>query len=163
MLQVILLIENTRNDEPTRRFCRIKPIFECFQDATEAFLHIEIQVCFHCVHGAAHCLRCCLSRRGQKAPQIPVRLQMFGFCTNFSVYGISKNEDTLDNAQLQEHNGCRKHGRIEEHLLTAKNDKKCGGQNRSSKSAGVDCRLDLSKAFDRIDWDMLREALAITC
>ena len=70
----------------------------------------------------------------------------------FAYMVIANIEDTLDNAQ-----GFRKHRRIEEHLLTARY---VVDKTEAANLPVWIVSLGLSKAFDRIDWDMLWEALA---
>ena len=74
----------------------------------------------------------------------------------FAYLLLGRIEDTLEASQPEEQHGFRAHRRIEEHLLTMNVvlDKtlQCG------KPVWV-ISLDLSKAFDRVDWAALWDAL----
>ena len=75
----------------------------------------------------------------------------------FAYLVLSRIEHTLDSAQPEEQHGFRKNRRIEEHLITAKYvfDK--------TLLTGTPIwliSLDLSKAFDRVDWQAFWTALA---
>ena len=77
---------------------------------------------------------------------------------NICVFGLGRIESTLDAGKQEEQHGFRAGTRIEEHLLTT--------NLVLDKTLALDVpawivSLDLSKAFDKVKWENLWEALSI--
>ena len=69
---------------------------------------------------------------------------------------LGRMEDSLQATQPEEQHGFRQGRRIEEHLLTAN---VCLQKTLAANAPLWIIRLDLSKAFDKIDWNALWPAL----
>ena len=84
-------------------------------------------------------------------PSVRVLYKLFAYLV------LGRIEHTLDSAQPEEQHGFRKNRRIEEHLMTA------NYVFEKTLLTGTPIwliSLDLSKAFDRVDWQALWTALA---
>ena len=77
-------------------------------------------------------------------------------CNTFSYEFLRRIEATLDAHQPEEQHGFRKGRRVEEHLLTA--NLIIGKSFACNLPMWIVCS-DLSKAFDRVDWDAPWDAL----
>ena len=84
-------------------------------------------------------------------------LQTYVCCTNsLPTSCLGRMEDALEATQPEEQHGFRQGRRIEEHLLTAN---VCLQKTLVANAPLWIISLDLSKAFDKIDWNALWAAL----
>ena len=74
----------------------------------------------------------------------------------FAYLMLGRMEKTLENSQPEEQHGFRKQRRIEEHLLTAN---LCLQKTLAANIPLWIISLDLSKAFDKVNWEALWAAL----